>query len=51
MQNRFPTSEGLYRRDGLLRLPRTAAHLWPFARALVATLDLAGVREDLVEAF
>jgi hypothetical protein len=51
MQSRFCTSGGLYRRDGLLHRPGTAAHLWPFARALVATLDLAGVREDLVERF
>jgi hypothetical protein len=51
MQNSFRTSEGLYRRDGLVHLPGSAAHLWPFARALVATLDLAGVRGDLVERF
>jgi hypothetical protein len=51
MQSRFRTSEGLYRRDGRVHRPGTAAHLWPFARALVATLDLAGVREDLVERF
>lgn len=51
MQSRFCTSEGLYRRDGLVHRPGTAAHLWPFARALVATLDLAGVREDLLEGF
>jgi hypothetical protein len=51
MQSRFRTSQGLYRRDGLMHRPGTAAHLWPFARALVATLDLAGVREDLVERF
>ncbi len=51
MQSHFRTSEGLYRRDGPLHRPGAAAHLWPFARALVATLDLAGVREDLGERF
>jgi hypothetical protein len=49
MQKRFRRSDGLYRRDGRLHRPGTAAHLWPFARAIVATLDLAGVREGLVE--
>lgn len=43
MQSRFRMRNGLYRRDGRLHLPGTAAHLWPFARALAATLDLAGV--------
>ena len=47
MQSRFRRRDGLYRRDGPLHLPRTAAHLWPFVRALVATLDLAGVAGDL----
>ena len=47
MQIRFRTSDGTYRRDGLLHRPGTAAHLWPFARALVAALDLSGVREGL----
>jgi hypothetical protein len=41
MQARFHTRRGLYRRDGV-HLPGTPAHLWPFARAMVATLDLAG---------
>ncbi len=50
MESCFRTSAGLYRRDGRLRRPGTAAHLWPFARALVATLDLAGV-EHPVERF
>jgi hypothetical protein len=45
MQIRFRTSDLTYRRDGLLRRPWTAAHLWPFARALIATLDLSGVRD------
>jgi len=43
--------DGLYRRDGGLRLPGTAAHLWPFARAIVATLDLAGVSGGLIDGF
>lgn len=49
MQKLFRRSDGLYRRDGRLHRPGTAAHLWPFARAIVATLDLAGIREGLVE--
>ncbi len=51
MQRRFCRSDGLYRRDGLPRPPRAAAHLWPFARALVATLDLAGVPPALTPGF
>ncbi|MGH2858158.1 MAG: glycoside hydrolase family 76 protein [Solirubrobacteraceae bacterium] len=43
MQARFRRSDGLYLRDGSPRLLRLAAHLWPFTRALVATLDLAGI--------
>jgi len=47
MQRRFCAPDGRYRRDGrrpALSLPGSAAHLWPFIRAFVATLDLAGVR-------
>ena len=51
MQGRFGTDRGAYRGDGLWRRPRSAAHLWPFARAFVATLDLAGVNPDLVRGF
>jgi hypothetical protein len=29
-------------------LPRAHEHVWPFARAFVAALDLAGIRSDLV---
>ena len=47
MQRRFRTRDVLYRRDGKLRLPGTAAHLWPFSRVLVATLDLAGIADEL----
>jgi hypothetical protein len=44
MQLTFGNADGSYRRDeGRVRLPGSRAHLWPFIRALVATLDLAGV--------
>jgi hypothetical protein len=33
----------MLRRDGIVHLPGSVAHLWPFARAFVATLDLAGI--------
>jgi hypothetical protein len=51
MQCAFGRPGGLYRRDGRLRLPGTAAHLWPFSRAFVATLDLAGLSDDLAGGF
>jgi hypothetical protein len=51
MQREFCRRDGLYRRDGFPRRPWAAAHLWPYARALVATLDLAGVRPELVGGF
>ena len=51
MRRRFHTGGSLYRRDGLLRLPGSHAHLWPFARAVVATLDIAGVDEPLRPGF
>jgi hypothetical protein len=51
MQREFWTRKGLYRRDGRLHLPGTPAHLWPFARALVATLDVAGIGDDLLDDF
>jgi hypothetical protein len=47
MQSRFWTRKGRYRRDGKLHRPGAAAHLWPFSRALVAALDLAGIEADL----
>lgn len=47
MQSTFVGRDGLYRRDGKLHRPGAAAHLWPFSRALAATLDLAGVESDL----
>ncbi|MBV9195671.1 MAG: hypothetical protein JO168_16135 [Solirubrobacterales bacterium] len=49
MQHRFHTPSGRYRRDGRVRIPGVPAHLWPFARALVATLDLAGIGDGLVD--
>jgi hypothetical protein len=51
MQRSFRTRSGGYRRDGWLHLPGAAAHLWPSARALVATLDLAGIGDELVDGF
>jgi len=51
MQNGWRRGDGLYRRDGRLRMRGAAAHLWPFARAIVATLDLAGIEHGLVEGF
>jgi hypothetical protein len=51
MQRRFATRRGRYRRDGRPHLPGAAAHLWPFIRAFVATLDLAGAPPGAVEGF
>ena len=51
MRRRFWTRQGRYRRDDRWRLPGSAAHLWPFARAFVATLDLAGVAPELTGGF
>jgi Glycosyl hydrolase family 76 len=51
MERRFSARRGLYRRDGRLHLPGTVAHLWPFIRAFVATLDLAGAPAAAVEGF
>ena len=47
MQARFHTRGGQYRRDGI-HLPGTSTHVWPFARAMVATLDLAGIEQSAV---
>jgi hypothetical protein len=47
MEAHFRTRDGHYRRDRRLRRPGTAAHLWPFSRALFAALDLAGIDDDL----
>jgi hypothetical protein len=51
MEARFHTSSGLYRGEGSLRGRRSVAHLWPFARAFVATLDLAGIDEGPLSGF
>jgi Glycosyl hydrolase family 76 len=40
---RFERSDGSLRRDGRFQLPGTVAHVWPFARAFIATLDVAGI--------
>ena len=47
MRTGFRNRKGLYRRDSKLRPPGAGAHLWPFSRALVATLDLAGIGREL----
>ncbi len=47
MRTLVSTRDGMYRRDGRLRRPGTAAHLWPFSRALVATLDVAGIADKI----
>jgi hypothetical protein len=46
MRREFCRRNGLYRRDGWPRPPCAAAHLWPFARAIVATLDVTGIGAD-----
>jgi hypothetical protein len=46
MLDRFRKSDGLYRYDEGPPV-RAAAQLWPFARAFVATLDLAGIGDAL----
>ena len=51
MRRRFGRRDGAYRRDGRLHLPRTVAHLWPFERALIATLDVAGIPAALRDGF
>jgi len=48
MRRHFLRRDGLYRRDGSLRLTRVAGHLWPTARALAAAVDLLGIRRDLL---
>lgn len=51
MQREFARRDGAYRRDGLLGRLGFASHLWPFARAFVATLDLAGIDPELRPGF
>lgn len=43
MRAGWQMSSGLYRRDGRLLIRRSAAHLWPFSQAFVATLLIAGI--------
>jgi hypothetical protein len=50
MERAFRREDGMYRRDGLAARFGAVAHLWPFARALVATLDLAGIERDVLPA-
>jgi hypothetical protein len=47
MCDRFERSDGALRRDGRVRVPGTVAHVWPFARAFIATLDVAGIPAPL----
>ncbi len=42
MQWRFCDADGAYRQRGRWHWPGAPEHLWPVARAFVATLDLAG---------
>jgi hypothetical protein len=51
MRRHFGRPDELYRRDGRLRLPGMAAHLWPTARALAGAVDLLGVRSELLIGF
>jgi hypothetical protein len=51
MQATFRTRGGRYRRDGRPRLPGQSAHLWPFSRAFVATLDVAGMERGAALGF
>jgi hypothetical protein len=51
MRDRWQTSAGSYRRDGRLPAPRSAAHLWPFSQALVATIVIAGIGDGLTPKF
>ncbi len=50
MSARFERSDGTLRPDGRFRLPGRVAHVWPFARALIATLDVAGIPAPLRDA-
>lgn len=50
MRDRWRGPSG-YRREGRLRLRRSAAHLWPFSQALVATILIAAIGEELIPAF
>jgi hypothetical protein len=47
MERSFATTGVLMRRDGRCVTPWARAHLWPFIRAFVATIDVAGIPEEL----
>ena len=49
MRRGVRSRNGLYRRDGTLHPPGSAAHLWPLSRAFVATLDVGGIGQGLVD--
>jgi hypothetical protein len=51
MRRHFLRRDALYRRDGRPRVPGTAAHLWPTARAFAGAVDLMGVPGDLLGGF
>ena len=51
MRRRFARADGLYKPGGRWHWPGVAEHLWPFARAFVATLDLAGLPAELTPGF
>lgn len=51
MERAFATDGPLLRRDGRWAIPGARAHLWPFVRAMVASIDLAGVPAKLVSEF
>jgi hypothetical protein len=44
---RFERADGSLRRDGRFQFPGAVAHVWPFARAFIATLDVAGIPAPL----
>jgi hypothetical protein len=51
MRRAFATADGGYRRDGARGRLGARAHLWPLARAFVASLDLAGIDPALLGGF
>jgi hypothetical protein len=51
MCDRWWISPGVYRRDSRLPVPRFVSHLWPFSQALLATILIAGITNELTPAF
>ncbi|MFL5823419.1 MAG: glycoside hydrolase family 76 protein [Solirubrobacteraceae bacterium] len=49
LRRQFRKRDGSYRYDEGPRWLRRGAQLWPFGRALAATLDVAGIPSELVE--